>query len=155
MKEEIWLPIKGYEGLYEVSNFGNVRRNKKLLKPLNHSRGYSYINLSKDGKVLPFYIHRLVGETFIPNPQNKPTINHINHVKTDNRVENLEWATYKEQTDEIVVRKMSKKVFCVEKNEVYDSMVSAADKNKLSIGNLSMACNGKRKTCGGFHWKYI
>ena len=102
---EIWLPIIGYEGLYEISNFGRVKRIKggtgTYIGRLNHQflneDGYFYVSLSKNtianGRAK---VHKLVALAFIPNINNKPTINHINGIKTDNRVENLEWATYSE-----------------------------------------------------------
>lgn len=100
---ETWKDIKDYEGFYQVSNLGNVKSLKRntaherILKPKVDKGGYLCVNLTKNGIVKTYKIHRLVGLTFIPNPKNKYSINHINGNKTDNRVENLEWATYKEQ----------------------------------------------------------
>ena len=99
MKNEIWKSIKDYEGLYEVSNLGRVRRMNYtnqygtfdkivILKSWTHN-GYQYVQLSKYNKKKIFRIHRLIAETFIPNPNNLSEIDHINTIKTDNRVENL------------------------------------------------------------------
>lgn len=108
MNIEIWKDVPNYEGLYEVSNLGNVRskdRKKwngkvfytqkgRLLKQNFDGKGnYLFVGLYKDGKIKQINIHRLVAIAFIPNPNNLPCINHKNEVKTDNRAENLEWCT--------------------------------------------------------------
>ena len=98
---EFWKPIYGYEGLYEVSNFGRVKSvkfKKSRLKTLyKNEKGYLYTYLYKNGVREKLRIHRLVALAFIPNPENKPTVNHIDEDKSNNKVSNLEWATYKEQ----------------------------------------------------------
>ena len=104
---EEWKPIKGYEGLYEVSNFGKVKscdryannhskiqyRPERLLKDYKSKTGYKYVSLSKDGKITTYTIHRLVANAFIPNPENKPEIDHIDTVPSNNYVWNLRWVT--------------------------------------------------------------
>lgn len=98
---EKWKDIKGYEGLYQVSNFGNVkslnykRTNKEaLLKLQTNTDGYKIINLRKDGKNKLYLVHRLVAMTFIPNPNNYPIVNHKDENKENNSVDNLEWCTH-------------------------------------------------------------
>ncbi len=101
---EEWKPIVGYEGLYEISSYGrvksvknNVFQNRIRAVHICQPAGYFIISLGLNGKAKRFPIHRLVAFAFIPNPLGKRTVNHINGVKTDNRISNLEWATDSEQ----------------------------------------------------------
>lgn len=115
MTKEIWKDIKDFEGLYQVSNLGRIKRLPKkvynnglknknkyfiskeiILKPSTISKGYKGVILTKDKKRYPKKVHRLVAQEFIPNPENKPQINHIDCNKTNNSVENLEWCTNSE-----------------------------------------------------------
>ena len=98
--EELWRTIPEYEGKYEVSNYGNVRslnyrgtNQVKNLQPSLGGRGYLMVGLCKDGKMRTEKIHRLVARLFVPNPDNKPQVNHIDGVKTNNQASNLEWVT--------------------------------------------------------------
>lgn len=106
---EIWKDIPGYEGHYQASTFGSIRSVTKYVNSFQGlkkrmgkalalviTNNYKRVSLSKKGETKNISAHRLVGITFIPNPENKRTINHLNGIKTDNRVENLEWATYSE-----------------------------------------------------------
>lgn len=99
--EEHFKPIKGYEELYEVSNLGMVKNIKfnKILKPVTDSDGYYVVGLHGHNKRSIKKIHRLVAIAFIPNLENKPQVNHINAIKNDNRIVNLEWATAKENVN--------------------------------------------------------
>lgn len=107
--EEVWKDVKGFEGLYQVSNIGNVKRlagkycpNERLIFRLVDRDGYSRRTLCKDGKCKQMTEHRLVATAFIDNLNNKETVNHINGIKTDNRVENLEWNTQQENKEHAV-----------------------------------------------------
>jgi hypothetical protein len=110
---EIWKPVVGYEGLYEVSSLGRVKSLQKtifrekhgnwvqperILKNSSQQNGYVAITIYKNGKAKRINIHRLVCVSFVQNPNNKPCVNHKNGVKSDNRLENLEWVTFSENT---------------------------------------------------------
>lgn len=106
--EEIWEDLKGYEGIYLISNLGKIKKEAHqrwsvrnncysqypsviLKQPLR--RGYPSLELTKNGKGVTYSVHRLLANQFIPNPENKKEVNHINGIRTDNRIENLEWVT--------------------------------------------------------------
>ena len=98
MECEVWKDVKGYEGLYKVSNTGKVksfqRNREKLLSDKYYENGYLRASLSKNKEKKKVLIHRLVAETFIPNPENKPEVNHIDGNKKNNNASNLEWCTH-------------------------------------------------------------
>lgn len=112
-----WFDIKGYEGFYQVNRNGDIKsvekdvktkhgsflhRKERLLKPTINDKGYMKVYLSKYGISENLYVHRIVAETFIENSDNLPQVNHINGDKTDNRVENLEWVSAKENVQHAI-----------------------------------------------------
>jgi hypothetical protein len=154
---ETWKSIKGYEDIYKVSNLGRVKRlkgygskNDKILKQRSGKRGYYYINLCKNGKPKSQKIHRLVADAFIPNPNNKPQVNHKDGNKLNNNGKNLEWVTNKEN---ILHGKQYKgKVYCFNNKKIYFSSVEAATDLKISNGHLSEVINKKRDAYKGYRF---
>ena len=103
---ELWLPIKDYEKMYYVSNLGRVIsiKSKIMLKLIPDRQGSLKVNLTKDKKQKVYYIHRLVAQAFIPNPENLPDVFHINGVITDSSVENLRWSNQGESNKSRIVK---------------------------------------------------
>lgn len=152
---EEWKDIKGYEGLYQVSNLGRVKR-KKILTPWLGTDKYNYISLSKNGNVTKFKVHRLVAKAFIPNPDNKPTVDHINRDRLDNRVENLRWATYKEQRSNQTSTETKIKAIDIATGEYnyYKSQVECGKKLNLSSKSINDCLRNKQKQLGGYIFEY-
>ena len=163
-ESEIWNDVVGYEGLYKVSNKGNVfsvmrvsSQGKKCggltLKPRNVGYGYLQVSLYKNGKMKQKFIHRLVAEAFIPNPENLPQINHIDEVKTNNELSNLEWCTREYNNNygtriERFTQALSKKVRAVnvETGEVLTfNSTHEAGRKGYSQTSVAAACRGDYK----------
>lgn len=164
---EIWKDIEGYEGLYQVSNLGNVKSlnykhtgKERVLKTAKDKDNYLVVGLYKEAKLKTHRVHRLVAQSFIPNSKNLPQINHKDEDKTNNCVENLEFCDRKYNCNfgtrnQRVAESNSKRVLCVENGVVYSSTMEVQRQLGFSNGNISSACNGKLKTAYGFHWCYI
>lgn len=152
---EIFKDIEGYEGIYQVSNLGNVKSlrfgKEKILKPVKDGKKYLCVILYKQGKHKQYKIHRLVAQAFIPNSQNLPQINHKDEDKTNNQVNNLEWCDCQYNID----YSQSKQVLCLETGIIYPSLSEVYRQLGFSQGYISLACNGKYKQAYGFHWKYV
>ena len=168
---ENWKDVVGYEGLYEVSDLGNVRRTKsgRPLKPLKRQHGYLGVQLHGKGgnerNFKTFSIHRLVAEAFIPNNENKPEVNHKDEDKANNRVENLEWVSHKENMNSGTLperfkgRKShrTKPILQFDNNGnlvgEYESASDASRQLKLSYKNIQNSLY-KGQRAYGYIWKF-
>lgn len=165
--EEIWKDIPEYEGLYQVSNQGRVKslynfHNKGVIYLKNNltKTGYYQVSLSKHGNKQRFKVHRLVAMTFIPNPNKLPQINHKNEIKTDNRVENLEWCNQIYNCNygtrlERAARSIGRKVICLETGKEFWSGAEAARQMNLDISHIAKCCRGELEHIKGYHFKRI
>ena len=175
---EVWKDIPGYEGLYQVSTFGNVRslnwRNMNVVRDLYlkpHNKGYLQVELSKNGRKKMITVHRLVAMTFIPNPNELPTVNHKDENKHNNNVENLEWCTtsyntsysrdkhpekyahrgvpyrYKQKIEQV-------DVLSGDTVRVWDNIVTIKSEKNFNTWSISECCKGNRKTAYGFKWRF-
>lgn len=154
--------IKGYEGLYAVTSCGKVwsYRSQIFLKPRTDTDGYLQVNLSSNGKQTTFKVHRLVAKAYIPNPENKECINHLDEIKTNNSVNNLEWVTRKENNlygthISRSAKGHQKPVYCVELDRTFESISIAAKETGSRIDGISACCSGRNKTTNGKHWRYV
>lgn len=181
---EIWKDIVGYEGIYQVSNTGNVKRvgkyrnqmkeweSNRLLKPAKKNNGYLYCQLSKDNKTSPKMVHRLVAEAFIDNPENKPTVNHIDGNRENNNIDNLEWSTYTENNihmhrvlngiGRMRNKRGSKTVmqYDLQGNFIKEYPSYREAQRQTGITTIYVVCQGEKRakkrqrTAGGYVWKY-
>lgn len=165
MKEE-WKDIPGYEGLYQVSSYGKVKsnprngtiKNKRILKVYNDRYGYLYCVLSKKNKKKKYKVHRLVAKVFIPNLDNLPQVNHKDENKLNNCVDNLEWCTPKYNLHYgNRISKLRKKVIAIDKynnTHKFISINEAGEALKVDKSTISKCCKDKRKSAGGYKFKY-
>lgn len=181
---EEWKPVKEFEGLYEVSNLGRVRALSKrgferggILKQRKNTGGYMELRLSKNNQKFNVLVHRLVAMSFIPNPDNKPCINHIDGNKQNNVVENLEWCTHKENAQHALKHglfdvKTMRDVACKKRavyghpndvsvirsdGVVFQTIAEAAKSVGVDRSVISRVANHKngKRTAGGYGWELI
>lgn len=168
--EELWRDVNGYEGLYQISNLGRVKslkrknkykHNEEIIMKELFDGNYLFIRLSKNSKKKNFLIHRLVAEAFIKEIKGKEYVNHKNGIKTDNRVENLEWVTASENTIHAIKnglkRLPNKKIIQIDNNKIvkhWNSIKEASETLGINRANIGACCRNERKRAGNYIWKY-
>lgn len=181
--KETWKQISGTT--YLVSDLGRVHNTKTdtTLKPWFSSTGYPFVGISVSGAMKKRPIHRLVAEAFIPNPENKPCIDHINTITTDNRVENLRWVTHEENSQNpITIKRLKRTTFKAGDNNPktmtgkfgllspvarpvlqmlkgnvireFECAREAMRETGIDCGSITKCCRKQRKTAGGYGWAY-
>lgn len=174
---EEWKDINGYEGIYQISSYGRVKSIDRVLSNgkkrkskflyIHKINGYPTVSLCKDYKQRNYKIHRLVAQAFIPNPENKPCVDHIDTDRENNVVSNLRWVTYQENTDnplssksqkEAVSNSGCKKVAQYDKSNkllnIFHSAAQAGKETSTSPSSICNCCKGRIKTANNFIWKY-
>ena len=162
---EEWREVQGYEGLYEVSIFGRVKsveridssghhRKEKILKPKKTKCGYLLVVLSKELKHKCFLVHILVAQAFIPNPDNLPVVNHINEIKTDNRVTNLEWCTQRYNIRYSQAKPVNQYSKDGEFIRRWDCINEIQYQTGFKSSFISACCKGRYKLAYGYIWRY-
>ena len=185
--EEIWKDVPGYEGLYQVSNFGKVialskeflvgkgtvivHKQKEI--SFHHKRRYFQVALNNKGKRKYVSVHRLVAQAFIPNPDNKPCIDHIDGNRANNRVDNLRWVTHKENSNNPITRErikanctgakrcganspVAKRIKRISKDgkiKIYDT-ITEAKKDGFCYSSIIMCLKGRMNTHRKYKWEY-
>jgi len=181
--QEQWRDIAGYEGRYQVSDQGRVRRTAceitqgnghseitysippRLLRSFESNCSYQRIGLRMNGQRKYYNVHRLVAQAFVPNPSNLPEVNHKNEDKSDNRAENLEWVTSEQNCNHGTRNKRisdntsrSRRVLrmtqCGSEVKEYKSISAASRETGISVASIGGVCRGEHHTAGGYKWQY-
>lgn len=145
--------IKGYEGLYAITPEGEVYsyKSKKFLTPYTAGNGYFKVKLCKDNEEKQYYVHRLVAEVYLPNPENLPQVDHIDNDKTHNYLNNLQWITHRDNNR----KSKNKPILQFDLNGNFIREWSCAnDIGRKARVNISYCLKGRTKTAYGFTWKY-
>lgn len=178
--KEVFVPVKDYEGLYEVSNFGRLKTLKRqgtderFISGYVDRTGYLRVSLTKNSVSKSFAVHRLVCAAFINNPFNKRTVNHKDGNKLNNHIDNLEWMTHSENHKHSYdflgrqthmkgksgalhhnAKKVKKTCLRTGKEEVFNTLKEASLSGDFCMGHISACCNNKRKTHKGYTWEFI
>lgn len=160
---EIWRDIKGYEGLYQISNFGNIKglKYQKILTPKKRNDGYLNIQLYKNNKRKKFFIHRLVAETFLENPKKYPCVNHIDENKQNNNLINLEFCSIKYNNRYSLYKSNKRKRRKINQYDLngnfimqWKSIKEINRKLNLSYYGIFNCLSGRQNTSCNYIWKY-
>lgn len=170
MNNEIWKDISGFVGLYQVSNLGRVKSigrydcmkrywPERILKTQKTKDGYTRVFVCKDGKIRRFMLARIVAKMFVPNPDGLPQVNHKNENKDDNRAENLEWCTAKQNINygTCIMRrsvKQGKPVICMTTGKRFFSIGEASRKTGISQTSIIRCCKGRQMSAKGYVFEY-
>ena len=161
MEQDFWKAIPEFNGLYEVSIDGKVKNKYGKVLKEDCIKGYLRVRLYKEKKYHRIFVHRLVAMAFIPNPDNLPQINHKNEIKTDNRVENLEWCTVKYNNNYGTRRKRaamscSKAIAQYTTGGILIATYKQTKEARKKYGRcIYSALAGRRNTAYGFIWRYL
>lgn len=172
---EIWKPVKGFEALYEVSNLGRVKslpkqsgflkRKERIMSLTDNKKGYLYVTFEANSKRTRFYVHRLVAEHFLPNPDCLETVNHKDKDRGNNCVDNLEWMSYSENNEhgECQVKAGKARRIPIYQCDLSGNIikewscakVAAEELGYSNYSGINQCCKGKTKTYKGYVWKYV
>lgn len=174
---EIWKDAKGFKGLYMVSNYGRIKAinfgnhyKSQLIKQRIGVKGVYYVDLSKNNKKYSRPIHRIIAETFISNPHNKPQVIHINGDKSNNTVKNLKWVNNSQNQQNVIKLGLRhipqgkevhnhRSVYQLDMNlniiDSWDTITEASKRFDIPTTNISKVCKGQRNKAGGYIWMYM